>query len=195
MNRMQQQVRDFMLAMKQVIAEPGATPELRAAELRALLIKEEAKETVDAYEAKDLVEVLDGLCDILYVTFGAFEAIGVDAQVMFDEVHRTNMAKTDGPTDPVTGKKLKPPGWEPPRIATFIPIGRNARDESIKVAESLPQERDAAGRLRDDATNVLLEEAAASYPAAKPGDREIRMARRIRKLEEALLLGPQGESK
>lgn len=129
-----------MLATKQVIAPagPGVEPALRDAELRSYLVKEEAKETVDAYEANDLIEVLDGLCDVLYVTLGAFEAIGVDAQTLFDEVHRTNMAKIGGPVDPVTGKQLKPPGWKPPDLASLLDAAVQARTNAIHLREGAP---------------------------------------------------------
>ena len=117
----------------------GATPEMRAAELRARLILEEACETVvamlgtmkgvsmiyDAFDlywkankedphGPDMVEAVDGLCDLLYVVFGAFDAFGIDAEPFFHLVHEANMTKLDGPVDE-HGKKMKPPGFVPPQ--------------------------------------------------------------------------------
>jgi predicted HAD superfamily Cof-like phosphohydrolase len=118
----------------------GDTPEIRDAELRARLILEEAVETVTAmvgsekawkmldgaasdaddldYETggvqPDMVEAIDGLCDLLYVAFGAFDAFGIDAEPFFHLVHEANMTKLSGPKD-ANGKQLKPPGFVPPQ--------------------------------------------------------------------------------
>lgn len=64
-------------------------------------------------------EMVDALMDDLYVNFGACDAFGIDADPFFAEVHNTNMRKLDGPTDEF-GKRLKPPGWQPPRIAAML---------------------------------------------------------------------------
>lgn len=63
----------------------------------------------------DLIEVIDGLCDTIVVSYGTAESIGIDLEPFYDEVMRTNMAKKDGPID-ANGKRLKPPGWTPPDI-------------------------------------------------------------------------------
>lgn len=60
---------------------------------RLSLILEEVKELQDAIQQKDLTECVDALADIMYVTLGAFTAIGVDADVAFDLVHKSNMSK------------------------------------------------------------------------------------------------------
>lgn len=91
----------------------------RQATLRSKLIKEEAEETCDAVEEGDMVEVADGLCDILYVVFGCAISFGIDLLPLFAEVHRTNMAKDGGATRP-DGKILKPEGWQPPRIKELL---------------------------------------------------------------------------
>lgn len=123
-----------------------AEPALRTPVLRAVLILEEAIETAIALVGvakaqtlvheklvrvleeharsrrssdPDLTEALDGCTDLLVVTYGTFEAIGVDAAPFFDEVHRANMAKIGGPRD-ATGKQLKPPGWSPPDIVGVL---------------------------------------------------------------------------
>lgn len=97
----------------------GDFPAIRTPELRIALITEEAQETCDAIRRGDLVEAIDGMCDLLYVTFGTAVAFGVDLQPFFDEVHLSNMAKTGGATRE-DGKILKPDGWQPPRIAKML---------------------------------------------------------------------------
>ncbi|MBV8284064.1 MAG: hypothetical protein JO277_00510 [Candidatus Eremiobacteraeota bacterium] len=137
-NRMQEQVEEFHRKFGHTI---GETPDIRRPELRAALILEEAIETVvgilgttntrallrsklgrleeSAPATPDLVEAIDGICDLLYVTFGTAIEFGVNIQPIFDEVHRTNIAKEGGATRP-DGKTLKPPGWQPPRVAELI---------------------------------------------------------------------------
>jgi predicted HAD superfamily Cof-like phosphohydrolase len=88
------------------------------------LIKEEYKELRDAVKAKDEVEILDALIDILVVTIGAANAMGYDAEGAWDEVMKTNFAKVDPETGKVRkredGKILKPEGWQPPQLAPFL---------------------------------------------------------------------------
>src|SRR4051794_15687864 len=74
-----------------------STPEIRRPELRAALIEEEAAETVAAIRAGDLVEAVDGMCDLLCVVYGTAAEFGLDLAPFWDEVHRTNMAKAGGP--------------------------------------------------------------------------------------------------
>lgn len=95
------------------------TPAIRRPELRAALIEEEARETVDAIRAGDLVEAIDGLCDLLCVVYGAAAEFGINLAPFWDEVHRTNMAKRGGPVRE-DGKRLKPEGWQPPNIAGLL---------------------------------------------------------------------------
>jgi predicted HAD superfamily Cof-like phosphohydrolase len=97
----------------------GETPGVRRSELRAELILEEASETVAAIERGDLVAAIDGLCDLLCVTYGTAVEWGIDLAPFWDEVHRTNMAKQGGPVRE-DGKQLKPPGWRPPDIAGVL---------------------------------------------------------------------------
>lgn len=138
MNQMQQQVREFHYKFGHPV---GETPAFSRQALRSDLILEEAIETAVATvgteqailqleyklaelrgapaKAPDLVEAIDGKCDLLYVTFGAAIEEGVDLQPFFDEVHRTNMLKVGGATR-ADGKTLKPEGWKPPRIAQML---------------------------------------------------------------------------
>lgn len=97
------------------------TPGIRRPELRAELIREEAAETVAAILSGDLIQALDGCCDLLAVVYGTFAEFGVDADPFWQEVHRTNMAKVGGPVRE-DGKRLKPPGWTPPDLAGVLAV-------------------------------------------------------------------------
>lgn len=120
MNKMQKQVEDFRRAMEQSVARAPGILYIHA-ELCARLIEEEAKELCVALREGRIVDSIDGICDLLYVTFGAAVAVGVDVEPFFDEVHRTNMLKTTGPVRD-DGKRLKPDGWKPPAIATMLAL-------------------------------------------------------------------------
>lgn len=118
MDRLQALVRAFHLAMD---AGAPAAPSLEGfpGPLRVALIDEEAAEFARAVADGDVVEMIDALCDLLYVTYGAAVSLGVDLEPFFDEVHRSNMAKVDGPVRE-DGKRLKPLGWQPPRIREIL---------------------------------------------------------------------------
>ena len=91
--------------------------------LRFNLIKEELNELEQAMKTKDLKEVADALADILYVTYGAAAAYGINADMVFDEVHDSNMSKLDEDGNPIyndDGKVMKGPGYFEPRIATIL---------------------------------------------------------------------------
>ena len=90
MNVMQEQVLEFH---QKFGATVGDTVGLRDNELRANLITEEAEETVRAILRGDLVETVDGLCDLIYVIYGAAVTFGIDLEPFFNEVHRSNMTK------------------------------------------------------------------------------------------------------
>ncbi len=91
------------------------------------LIVEEFWEFQDAVKANSKVEQLDALIDILVVTIGAIHSMGADAEGAWKEVMRTNFAKIDKETGKVRrredGKVLKPVGWEPPNLQSFIKKG------------------------------------------------------------------------
>jgi len=116
MHKPQQDVEDFHKALDLPI---GDTPAIRRPELRAALIEEEAEETVWAIRQGNLVEAIDGLCDLIVVAYGAAAEFGIDLEPFWDEVHRTNMAKVGGPIRE-DGKRLKPAGWQPPDIAGIL---------------------------------------------------------------------------
>lgn len=88
------------------------------------LIKEEYEELREANFIDNKLEQLDALVDILVVTIGAIHSMGADAQGAWDEVMNTNFAKIDPATGKVRkredGKVLKPEGWQPPNLQSFI---------------------------------------------------------------------------
>ena len=92
--------------------------------LYANLIKEEVDEFNQAYSTYDHVEMLDALIDILVVTTGAIHSMGADAEGAWKEVMQTNFAKIDAETGKVRkredGKVLKPLGWVPPDLGSFL---------------------------------------------------------------------------
>jgi len=94
-------------------------PPLKFWELRHKLVKEEMMETLDAILNNDLVEIADGICDSIVVLLGTAVTYGMDIRPIWDEVHRTNMAKKDGILRE-DGKRLKPEGWQPPRIKELL---------------------------------------------------------------------------
>ena len=91
--------------------------------LRLDLIKEELSELTDAMNNKDLLEVADALTDILYVTYGAGHAFGIDLDKCFDEVQNSNMSKLDGNGKPIynqNGKVMKGPNYFKPDLSKFV---------------------------------------------------------------------------
>ena len=91
--------------------------------LRLDLIKEEFSELTDAMNNKDLLEVADALTDILYVTYGAGHAFGIDLDKCFDEVQNSNMSKLDEDGKPIYnehGKVMKGPNYFKPDLSKFI---------------------------------------------------------------------------
>ena len=88
------------------------------------LIAEEVGELNEAVENNDRVEQLDALIDILVVTIGPIHSMGADAQGAWKEVLKTNLAKINPETGKVIkredGKVLKPDGWKPPNLASFL---------------------------------------------------------------------------
>ena len=91
--------------------------------LRLDLIKEELNELVAAMENTDLLEVADALTDILYVTYGAGHAFGIDLDKCFNEVQNSNMSKLDENGKPIyneSGKVMKGPNYFKPNLSQFI---------------------------------------------------------------------------
>ena len=91
--------------------------------LRLDLIKEELSELTDAMNNNDLLEVADALTDILYVTYGAGHAFGIDLDKCFDEVQNSNMSKLDENGKPIyneNGKVMKGPKYFKPNLKKFL---------------------------------------------------------------------------
>ena len=91
--------------------------------LRIDLIKEELDELTEALKNKDLLEVADALTDILYVTYGAGHAFGIDLDKCFDEVQKSNMSKLGKDGKPIFnefGKVMKGPDYFKPDLSKFI---------------------------------------------------------------------------
>ena len=91
--------------------------------LRIDLIKEELNELTEAMNNKDLLEVADALTDILYVTYGAGHAFGINLDKCFDEVQNSNMSKLDKDGKPIyneTGKVMKGPNYFKPDLSKYI---------------------------------------------------------------------------
>jgi len=91
--------------------------------LRIDLIKEELTELTDAMNNKDLLEVADALTDILYVTYGAGHAFGINLDKCFEEIQNSNMSKLDENGKPIyneNGKVMKGPNYFKPNLRKFI---------------------------------------------------------------------------
>ena len=91
--------------------------------LRIDLIKEELDELTEAMNNKDLVEVADALTDILYVTYGAGHAFGINLDKCFDEVQKSNMSKLGKDGKPIyndKGKVMKGPDYFKPDLSKFL---------------------------------------------------------------------------
>ena len=91
--------------------------------LRLDLIKEELFELTEAMNNKDLLEVADALTDILYVTYGAGHAFGINLDKCFEEVQNSNMSKLDDNRKPIYnehGKVMKGPNYFKPDLTKFI---------------------------------------------------------------------------
>ena len=97
----------FMKTFGQEVKDKPAFSTDKINKLRLDLIKEELSELTDAMNDKDLLEVADALTDILYVTYGAGHAFGIDLDKCFDEVQNSNMSKLDENRKPIYNEKGK----------------------------------------------------------------------------------------
>ena len=91
--------------------------------LRIKLIEEELQEFKKAIQENNLIEVADALTDILYVTYGAGHAFGIDLDKCFDEVQKSNMSKLDDAGKPIyndLGKVMKGPNYFKPNLSKFL---------------------------------------------------------------------------
>ena len=116
-------VKKFMETFGQEVKSKPAFPSEKIFKLRYDLIKEELDEFQEALNDKNLKEVADSLTDILYVTYGAGHAFGIDLDKCFDEVQRSNMSKLGADGQPIYnehGKVMKGPNYFEPNLKKFI---------------------------------------------------------------------------
>ena len=116
-------VRIFMKTFGQEVKDKPSFSTDKINELRIDLIKEELDELTEAMKNKDLLEVADALTDILYVTYGAGHAFGVDLDKCFNEVQNSNMSKLDDNGKPIyneMGKVMKGPNYFKPDLSKFV---------------------------------------------------------------------------
>ena len=116
-------VKTFMHAFGQEIKVKAKFPNEKIIKLRYELIHEELEEFKRAIEAKNLKEIADALTDILYVTYGAGHAYGIDLDKCFSEVQRSNMSKLGDDGKPIyneKGKVMKGPKYFEPNLKQFI---------------------------------------------------------------------------
>ena len=113
----------FMKTFGQEVKDKPSFSTEKINNLRISLIEEELKELKDAMESKDLLEVADALTDILYVTYGAGHAFGINLDKCFDEVQNSNMSKLDSNGKPIYndfGKVMKGPNFFKPNLKKFF---------------------------------------------------------------------------
>jgi len=116
-------VKIFMQTFGQEVKIKAEFPKETIVKLRYDLIKEELNELQNAIKTKNLKEIADALTDILYVTYGAGHAYGIDLDKCFSEVQRSNMSKLGGDGKPIyneKGKVMKGPKYFEPNLKQFI---------------------------------------------------------------------------
>ena len=116
-------VKTFMQTFGQETKIKAKFPEEKIVKLRYHLIKEELSELQNAIKTKDLKEIADALADILYVTYGAGHAYGIDLDKCFKEVQKSNMSKLGEDGKPIyneKGKVMKGPKYFKPNLKQFI---------------------------------------------------------------------------
>ena len=116
-------VKTFMETFGQEVKNKPSFSTNKINNLRYDLIREELEELKSAMENKDLLEVADALTDILYVTYGAGHAFGIDLDKCFEEVQNSNMSKLDGNGKPIYnefGKVMKGPKYFKPNLTKFV---------------------------------------------------------------------------
>ena len=118
-----EKVRKFMETFGQEIKEKAQFPNEKITSLRHDLIKEELDELKEAMNNNDIKEVADALTDILYVTYGAGHAFGINLDECFEEVQNSNMSKLGSDGKPIyndKGKVMKGPDYFKPDLNKFI---------------------------------------------------------------------------
>ena len=118
-----QKVKTFMQTFGQEVKLKPSFSTEKINDLRYNLIKEELEELKQAIDNKDLLEVADALTDILYVTYGAGHAFGIDLDKCFEEVQNSNMSKLRDDGKPIyndAGKVMKGPNFYKPDLSKFV---------------------------------------------------------------------------
>ena len=118
-----EKVKLFMDTYGQEVKDKAEFSDVKTNKLRIDLIKEELEELTKAMNDKNLLEVADALTDILYVTYGAGHAFGIDLDKCFDEVQNSNMSKLGEDGKPIyndSGKVMKGPNYFKPDLLKFI---------------------------------------------------------------------------
>ena len=118
-----QKVKIFMETFGQEVKSQPSFSSEKINNLRYNLIKEELDELKKAMDNKDLLEVADALTDILYVTYGAGIAFGIDLDKCFDQVQKSNMSKLGIDRKPIyneAGKVMKGPNYFKPDLSKFV---------------------------------------------------------------------------
>ena len=116
-------VKQFMQTFGQEVKTKASFSDEKTNQLRLDLISEELEELKNAMESKDLLEVADALTDILYVTYGAGHAFGINLDKCFDEVQNSNMSKLGKSGKPIyneSGKVMKGPDYFKPDLSKFL---------------------------------------------------------------------------
>ena len=116
-------VKTFMKTFGQEVKTKPSFGTDKINSLRYDLIKEELDELKEAMDNKDLLEVADALTDILYVTYGAGHAFGINLDKCFDEVQNSNMSKLGNDKKPIyndSGKVMKGPNYFKPNLLKFL---------------------------------------------------------------------------
>ena len=118
-------VKEFMQKFKQEVKSKPSFPNENIIKLRINLIKEELLELEEALNQKNIEDTADALTDILYVTYGAGHAFGIDLDKCFDEVQKSNMSKLDKFGNPIyndQGKVMKGPSYFKPNFKKILNI-------------------------------------------------------------------------
>jgi len=116
-------VKTFMETFGQMVKTKPQFPDKKTMQLRFDLIKEELNELEQAMKTKNLKEIADALTDILYVTYGAGYAYGINLDKCFKEVQKANMSKLGVDGKPIyneKGKVMKGPNYSEPNLKQFV---------------------------------------------------------------------------
>ena len=118
-----EKVRVFMKTYGQEVKDKAGFSDAKTNKLRIDLIKEELEELTEAMQDENLLEVADALTDILYVTYGAGHAFGIDLDKCFEEVQNSNMSKLGEDGKPIyneAGKVMKGPNYFKPDLSKYL---------------------------------------------------------------------------